>query len=318
MLTKNLYNDILIAPAQKDATLYIVSGYATAGMVARHINNLQSYEKIPNVHIRLIIGMTAKDGITETNHKGLYNITSAINYNFQCGYVQKNQPPVHTKAYAWFDKNKSPLKGFIGSANYTQNGFFSKQEETMEESNPLEILKYYKQLEKLSCSCLHSDVQGLIKEDKDAVYIRENSKDSNDTSHLECVRTSLLSRSGDLPQRSGLNWGQRPELGRELNQAYIRIPIEVVRKGFFPKRYHHFTLHTDDNQTMLCAICQDGGKAIETPNNNSLIGKYFRYRLGVELGAPVTKDHLLSYGRTDITFYKIDDENYQMDFSVKK
>jgi hypothetical protein len=39
-------------------------------------------------------------------------------------------------------------------------------------------------------------------------------------------------------------------------------------------------------------------------------------RLGVPLGEHVKMEHLLKYGRTDIDFYKIDDENYYMDFSV--
>jgi hypothetical protein len=46
------------------------------------------------------------------------------------------------------------------------------------------------------------------------------------------------------------------------------------------------------------------------------MGEYFRKRLGVPLGEPLKMEHLLKYGRTDIDFYKIDDENYYMDFSV--
>ena len=35
------------------------------------------------------------------------------------------------------------------------------------------------------------------------------------------VRISLLEKSGKLPSKSGLNWGQRPR--REQNQAYLSI-----------------------------------------------------------------------------------------------
>jgi len=34
-----------------------------------------------------------------------------------------------------------------------------------------------------------------------------------------------------VPQRSGLNWGQRP--GRDPNQAYLSVPVEIQRSGFF-------------------------------------------------------------------------------------
>jgi hypothetical protein len=67
---------------------------------------------------------------------------------------------------------------------------------------------------------------------------------------------------------------------------------------------------------MICVRAQDGGKGLHTTLNNSLLGTYFRYRLGVKEGEFVTKEHLLKYGRTDVTFYKIDNENYLLDFSV--
>ena len=67
-------------------------------------------------------------------------------------------------------------------------------------------------------------------------------------------------------------------------------------------------------EVILFTRTQANGKAIQTPYNKSLMGEYFRKRLGVPLGEPVKMEHLLKYGRTDIDFYKIDDENYYMDF----
>jgi hypothetical protein len=49
---------------------------------------------------------------------------------------------------------------------------------------------------------------------------------------------------------------------------------------------------------------------------NSLLGEYFRNRLGLPNGAFVTKADLDRYGRTDVVFYKFDDEEYLMDFSI--
>ena len=78
----------------------------------------------------------------------------------------------------------------------------------------------------------------------------------------------------------------------------------------------HFTINTDDNKTLIATRAQQNGKAIHTPHNNSLIGEYFRMRLGLPNGAFVQKEDLIRYGRTDVDFYKIDDETYYMDFSV--
>jgi hypothetical protein len=75
---------------------------------------------------------------------------------------------------------------------------------------------------------------------------------------------------------------------------------------------------TDDGKDFFCVRAQKDkeGQAIETPKNNSLLGEYFRYRLGLKNGEFITRTHLEKYGRTDVTFYKIDDEGYYMDFSV--
>ncbi|MCF6301014.1 MAG: restriction endonuclease, partial [Proteobacteria bacterium] len=67
----------------------------------------------------------------------------------------------------------------------------------------------------------------------------------------------------------------------------------------------------------ICTRAQENGKAIQTPHNNSLIGEYFSFRLGVANGNLVTMGDLSKYGRTDVVFYKIDEENYFMDFSNK-
>jgi len=45
-------------------------------------------------------------------------------------------------------------------------------------------------------------------------------------------------------------------------------------------------------------------------------GEYFRNRLGLPNGAFGSKEDLLKYGRTDVAFYKLDDEQFFMDFSV--
>lgn len=51
---------------------------------------------------------------------------------------------------------------------------------------------------------------------------------------------------------------------------------------------------------------------IHTILENVRMGKCFRCRLDLPNGAFITKDDLLRYGRTDVDFYKIDDETYFM------
>jgi|GEM_PF-6310525 MoxR-like ATPase len=126
------------------------------------------------------------------------------------------------------------------------------------------------------------------------------------------VRVSLFDKSGNV--QYGLNWGQREK--REPNQAYIQLPVDVYRSDFFPKKPEHFSVRTDDGQDIIFTRAQktDEGTALQTPEDNSLFGKYLRTRMGIPLGDEITKEAILRYGCKEITFFKVGNQ-YFMDFS---
>lgn len=117
-----------------------------------------------------------------------------------------------------------------------------------------------------------------------------------------------------VPQRSGLNWGQR--YGRHADQAYLSVPAEIQRSGFFPGIGTAFIIECDDGFSMKCVRAQQNGKAIETPSDNAIIGRYFRDRLGIRYGHMVTIDHLYAYGRISVDVYFRNEYRYYLDFSV--
>lgn len=129
------------------------------------------------------------------------------------------------------------------------------------------------------------------------------------------VRISLVVTSGGrerVPDRSGLNWGQRA--GRNPNQAYLPIPVADQRSGFFPEVGVAFSVECDDGFKLTLVRAQQNGKALETPDNNALLGEYFRRRLNVRLGYPVALRHLHEYGRTSVDIYRSQMEGYLLDF----
>jgi len=129
------------------------------------------------------------------------------------------------------------------------------------------------------------------------------------------VRISLIVTSGGrerVPDRSGLNWGQRA--GRNPNQAYLPIPAADQRSGFFPEVGEAFSVECDDGFKLTLVRAQQNGKALETPDNNALLGEYFRRRLNVRLGNPVALRHLHEYGRTSVDIFRSQTEGYLLDF----
>lgn len=325
LFSTELFDKVLIDPLNKNADkLCIVSGYATATMVIRHLEYAKRINK--ELSIDLIIGMSVQDGIERNNHKSLIELQSSkYNIDFNCFYVI-NRPPIHSKVYTWL-KQDLPFIGFVGSANYTQNGFSNSIREVLCEEDADECYSYFKGIKGEVINCEDQRVNEYIeifdRKIIDKKEIIENSSEIEsalnfDVSelNLDSVKLSLLDKkTGEVPLRSGLNWGQRN--GREPNQAYLNIPSKIGSNGFFPERFEVFTVITDDDKHLICVRAQENGKGIHTTLNNSHMGEYFRYRLGLKNGQFITKAHLLNYGRSDVSFYKIDDENYFMDFSVK-
>jgi len=116
-----------------------------------------------------------------------------------------------------------------------------------------------------------------------------------------------------VPKSSGLNWGQRP--GREQNQAYLAVPAYIQRSNFFPEPGEIFLIECDDGEVFNCIRAQANGKAIETPGNNSLLGIYFRRRLGIMPGYMVKIENLINYGRSSVDVSYINDYKFFLDFS---
>lgn len=112
----------------------------------------------------------------------------------------------------------------------------------------------------------------------------------------------------------GLNWGQREN--RDPNQSYLQLEPDVYNGDFFPVKGKYFIVETDDNETIIFNRAQkEKGCALQTPENNAILGGYIRKRLGIVNGAEIVKDDILNYGRDFITFTKIDDLHYKLDFS---
>lgn len=310
MITEDLFEKVLIDPAKKDGAnkLLIISGFASPNMLDKQLRTLN--KDGPSINIDLIVGMPKLNGILKAHHlefqkadqNGLYG------NDVTCSYIVDGCQ-VHAKSYVWLADDQ-PIKAFSGSANYTNTGFGKGQVEILSEVDVALAKTFFENCANNSLRCNHDDIEN-------SVLIHEKSKSTDGNAkqfaQAESVTLSLLdSRTGETPARSGLNWGQRE--GRNPDQAYISVPVEVQKAEFFPPREDQFTVWADDSTSFIFVVAQDNGKALHTSEDNSQLGSYLRKRLGVSSGQYVTKDDLLNYGRTDVTFTKLDDDTYYMDF----
>lgn len=318
MFSDNISQRIFFAPSIRGGdTLLILSGYATPTMASWLIKSFQE-QNMSSVNISLLIGMVPYNGLSLPIHEGFKELhgkeyPNAVE-NFTCSYVCEN-PPVHANLYIWL-QNETPIMAFTGSANFVQNAFISSRKEVMEYCDPEEAFSMFEKIEASSIYCNHSEVEDqIVLRPTHQILDAENNPITTLAGEgISSIKLSLLTIKGDIGEKSGLNWGQRK--GRNRNQAYIHLPAHTARTEFFPLDKRHFTVVTDDGHTLLLRVEQQNNKAITTPLSNAQLGEYFRNRLGLGNGSFVTKQDLLNYGRTDVTFYKIDDEQYFMDFHV--
>jgi len=318
LYTTDLRNHTLITPIRQGADkIIIVSGYATHTMASWHIAEI-AFQKLPPIEITLVVGMCVFDGISTAVHEGFKGLIRRNNTsgqsNLLCQYVYKGSP-IHSKLYLWI-KNGLPFCAYTGSANYTQSAFSNARRELLHECDPNEAFAYYEYIEPDTVYCTHAEIEDDIKilPTHPILAAEESPLISVRGAGIESVTLSLLARDGNTGKRSGLNWGQRDK--REPNQAYIPLPANTARSGFFPLAKKHFSVLTDDGKQLILRIEQQNDKAITTPLNNSLLGEYFRNRLNICNGEYVTLQHLNDYGRADVTFYKLDEEQFFMDFSI--
>lgn len=317
MIIRDIARQLLCSPINDGAdTLLILSGHASPNMASWLIKHLHDSQLGP-IDIRLVVGMTSYDGLNLSVHEGFKaihgkNLGKNMSY-FQCSYVYDTKSPVHANLYVWI-KQGHPICAFTGSPDFMQSSFLSGRHEIAEYCEPEEALQYFNGIEEKSIFCNHSEVGEYIVLHKKHGLYDEMGPFALSGAGIEEVTLSLLSRSGDTGKKSGLNWGQRNR--RNKNQAYIPLPSTIAKSGFFPLNKQHFTATTDDGHTLVLRVEQAGDKAITTPLSNAELGEYFRNRLGLANGAYVHKLDLIDYGRTDVTFYKIDDEEFYLDFSV--
>jgi len=320
LTTEQLFHEVLIRPALDGATaLHVVSGYASPTMVTRHINQLRVATARP-LEVDLLVGMTGVDGLPQHSLSGFKSIPrQASGVRFNCLFTLPGKS-IHSKVYVWSNED-GPARAWAGSANYTQMGFglsrgASEHHEAMVEIDPETALDYVLGSASNSISYLNPDLSDYLAITDDIPSTEANlgplASALVNKSAVTLPLVQLTGNVGEVHSKSGLNWGQRE--GSNPNHAYIPIPSSVRNQNFFPPRGEHFQLITDDGESFIATVAQDGDKALETPHDNSILGQYFRKRLGLASGVFVDTEDLTRFGSTGVIIEFVGDDLYRLIF----
>ncbi|MFB2538318.1 MULTISPECIES: restriction endonuclease [unclassified Acinetobacter] len=122
-------------------------------------------------------------------------------------------------------------------------------------------------------------------------------------------------RSGLVPERSGLNQWNANGRKRSLDEVYIPIPIQIHQNfpDFFPSRDIPFDLITPDGKILNAKVCQENGKALMTNPNSALADWLLRQLLNLKEGEIATKKRLELIDCDSVIITKNSQNQYKID-----
>lgn len=294
-------------------------------------------EQCCDVRITVVYGMYGSERISQPLHLALMEVQRQYS-NITILY---STIPVHSKIYTWNCDAKIE-KALVGSANFSISGMMNDYKEVLSdvEQDTYSTLKEYCDYvlsKAISCNDAEVKFQKVFK-------ASGHSKLVQPLLAKNVCRATLLDRNGMVSKKSGLNWGLSNGHVSE-GDAYIRITsnyIKLFPSLFPPKKYvgmdnplsngkknrenDEVELIWDDGEKMIGLLEGQQTKTINglvypkqlsTSPSKSILGKYLRKRLVVDLNHTITKSDLLRYGRTSIDISLVGEGIYYLDFSVK-
>lgn len=206
--------------------MFVISGYVGPEMINK-LTTLHGKTKMVVVY-----GMYGLDKISETLHKKLQELDN----NCSTLEIYYSTVPVHSKIYCW--SNNGIIKEIlIGSANFSISGLRKDYKESLHAVPETSYPDYKKYQDFIKNNWVRCTQPGLVlkKHHKAA----KGAKEHQPLLKEGVCRMSLLDNKGNVPQKSGINWGfQNGHHTKSRLEAYIAIKAEY-RKLFpamFPEK----------------------------------------------------------------------------------
>lgn len=314
---KDLYTNVLKKHCTNFETLNIISGYASASFLKRVID---SY---PHLNINIYIGMS-QEGIITDNHNKYIQI---MNRNDRIKvYYQVNGELTHIKLYSFSKEGTN--KNFMGSANFTENGFIYNNE-LLSEINDDTNSFFEKQLEN-SMLCNSSNISKYIN------FVDNKLQNEDSYNEIDQIRNKIeyFNREHSISKY----------LNTDMTDKYIKLPIVIPKKAsaiwetsginakfgnkdshlvmsnynssklkefFNPEKVSY--IYDFENTNILCELKGTFNRELHFVDID--IYDYFRKLIGLKENTPITHEHLEYFGYEYFTFKKTEENKYLLTFT---
>lgn len=343
---EDLYKKVIQEPAEYFNYLKVVSGYASAGFLKKVIADF------PDHKVTLIVGM-APLGISVKNHEEFKKICTS--FPKIKVFYQTETPPTHMKIYQWYF-GESPGVSFIGSANFSEAGFLGQNEilspmidifSTLIEDilsrsvfcldeEVLSRIPLFEDIESIKSSSeefisrkpVNYDMLLLNRNYDDNVFKSKEKKTHNKVNLKKMllnnlrltpynhITVELMLKDDPHWESKALNVWTRPH--NTKSDSYINIErtnkLGETKWDFFSRNADIQVISDDDTQWIV-RRAGEYGKELKVIEGISFY-EYFSHRLGITEERSLSYKDFYNYGRTNVDFYKLNENQYLLDFSL--
>lgn len=325
----DLYNNVLLKYLNKHNKLKLITGFSSSSFLKRLL------EDVPNAELEIYIGMS-RDGIPRRDHETYLDIVSKNN-SIKI-YYQIKGVPNHMKLYSFESTNDGDNIVFIGSANFSENGFLKYQEILGTIDLNISDIFETQRLNSLKCNDLmieqyiklvkDENLEGPVQDDEhvddNQVYEASNISRKKIISHKDFLSQFRrieyrYYREFNFPivypkerdsnwYRTGINsWidNKKPV----LKQNTVNIEFENV----FP--INDFKIYTDDEMVFTAYIGGRFNREIHFKDIN--IYKYIIQRLHIDKKGPISYLDLKERNFSHVFFTRLNKREYFVSFKNK-
>jgi len=340
LYTDNLYKFIIQENAPYFPELRILSGYGSAPFLRKVAT------EFPNLKIDLYLGMTLQ-GVSQQNHDEyckLMNQNSNLRVFYQIKGIQS-----HVKLIEFKTKNSSRV--FVGSANFTENGFVNQRELMTEVSSEVNGLFDFQK--DLSIECTFQDITEYILFFQESASTIENQEMNSELSNSEsnniretdmevAEKTKLIQKTTGKKHhptiqnlRAQVNYSYYNKFSLEIvldennNPRWLDTGINSWVNGKTPVLTQTPKVSFDKLfpvEKIVEVFADDGnqykGKLTGRFNGSFMLinGNFYEYikkNIGLKEYRAISREDLLDFGYTELHFERIDELKYIMTFGLK-
>ncbi|PCF85977.1 phospholipase D family protein [Staphylococcus intermedius] len=231
----SLYSKVIVSNFEKYSKLKIISGYASSAFLEYVLNNANK------VIIDLYIGMS-QEGVSLNEHQRFQSLCKS-NPNVNVFYQYKGKP-THIKLYVFYGIKSSTT--YVGSANFTENGFVNNRELLVQSEESFNYL--FDIQSQSSIHCNDQNVGNYINFFNDDKVVNSE-KDDVDAEKEINVESDL--------QRMVQKFNEKHDI-RDLSNGYL---LPIVTDENANKLW---------NQTGVNGVFHSGDSYLRKANNHSL------------------------------------------------